>query len=269
MDRHAPSPSDTLDQPTREFYVSALNCMDRSGVPYCVAGAYALAAHAGIVRHTKDLDIFLRRQDMSQAIAAFQQAGFRTERTHPHWLAKVFADQSVAPGAFVDLIFRAASGLWEVDEPWLSHAMPGEVVGRVAPLCPAEELIWSKAMVMERNRFDGADVAHVIQARGRELDWPRLLRRARGHEGVLLGHLAFYRYIYPADARKVPDEVMEELFRRVREERPPAVPLCRGTLLSWDQYLPDVTERGMIDGRLRPWGNLTQEEITRWTEAEK
>lgn len=268
MDRQAPAPDEYLDEPTRQFYLRAMDILDRSRVPYCVAGAYALAAHAGIVRHTKDLDVFLRREDTARATAAFEKAGYRTERTHPHWLAKAFAREPA--DAFVDLIFRAASGLWDVDDEWLKHAVPGNVVGRTALLCPAEELIWSKAMVMERHRFDGADIAHVIQARGRSLDWDRLLWRAKGSDGILLGHLAFYQYIYPCDADHVPQRVMDELFRRMRDHRTsPDRRVCRGTILSWDQYLPDVNERGFADGRLRPHGKLTAEEIAVWTAAAK
>ena len=267
MDRKAPSPSDLLDAPTREFYLLALDVLDASGVPYCVAGAYALAAHAGIIRHTKDLDVFLRREDLPRATAALADADLRIEHTHPHWLAKAFAPPPT--DAFLDLIFRAASGIWEVDTEWVSHARPGLVIGRSAPLMPPEELIWSKAMVMERHRFDGADIAHVLHARGRELNWDRLLRRAAGHDGVLLGHLAFYRYIYPCDADNVPIEVMEELLRRVKDHTAPREQVCRGTLVSWEQYLPDINDRGLIDGRLKPWGKLTPDEVARWTAAEK
>lgn len=264
---HLPTPADKLDVPTRQFYLEALDILDRAGVRYCVAGAYALAAHAGIVRHTKDLDIFLRREDLKRATEAFAACNCRIEHTHPHWLAKAFAPPPT--DAFIDFIFRAASGMWEVDDEWLKHAVAGEVAGHPAPLCPAEELIWSKAMVMERHRFDGADIAHIIHSVGGTLDWDRLLRRSMGHEGILLGHLAFYRYIYPRDAELVPMRVMEELLRRMRDQSKADVALCRGTMLSWEQYLPDVKKRGMVDGRLKPWGKLTQQEIDRWTAAPK
>ena len=263
----APSPADKLDEPTRRFYLDALELLDRAGVRYCVAGAYALAAHAGIVRHTKDLDIFLKRDDMPRATEAFRRSGCRIEHTHPHWLAKAFAPPPT--DAFIDFIFRAASGMWEVDAEWLDHAVAGEVAGQPAPLCPAEELIWSKAMVMERHRFDGADIGHILHSVGANLDWDRMVRRSLGHEGILLGHLAFYRYIYPREADYVPMRVMETLLRRIAEHSKPDVPLCRGTMLSWEQYLPDIKKRGMVDGRLKPWGRLTQEEIDCWTAAPK
>jgi hypothetical protein len=38
-------------------------------------------------------------------------------------------------------------------------------------------MIWSKAFVMERERFDGADVAHLLRSMGPRLDWDRILRR--------------------------------------------------------------------------------------------
>lgn len=267
MDRKAPSPSDHLDADSRDFYLKSLDVLDEAGIPYCVAGAYALAAHAGIVRHTKDLDVFLRRDDLPVAAAALEDVGCRIEHTHPHWLAKAFAPPPTE--AFVDLIFRAASGIWEVDDEWVSHTRPGIVMGRTTPLIAPEELIWSKAMVMERHRFDGADIAHVLHASGPAINWERLIQRAAGHEGILLGHLAFYRYIYPCEADHVPIAVMEELLSRVRDHAAPREQVCRGPLVSWEQYLPDINERGLRDGRLKPWGKLTREEVIRWTAAEK
>jgi len=44
-------------------------------------------------------------------------------------------------------------------------------------LTPVEEMLWSKAFVMERHRYDGADIAHLIRARGEHFDWNRLLQR--------------------------------------------------------------------------------------------
>src|SRR5688572_14500321 len=46
-----------LDPATLDFYLRAIDVLDGCGVPYLVGGAYSLAYHAGIVRHTKDLDV--------------------------------------------------------------------------------------------------------------------------------------------------------------------------------------------------------------------
>src|SRR5687768_13558392 len=79
-----------LDDQTLQFYLKALDIVEDAKIPYCLAGAYCLAYYAGIVRHTKDLDLFVREQDIPALEDAFEAAGYRTERTHPHWLAKAF-----------------------------------------------------------------------------------------------------------------------------------------------------------------------------------
>ena len=52
-----------LNPKTRAFYVRTLAVLNEAGVPFLVGGAYALAKHAAIERHTKDLDIFVRTDD--------------------------------------------------------------------------------------------------------------------------------------------------------------------------------------------------------------
>ena len=259
-------PSDVLDSATRDFYLRALNVLDRTGVNYVVGGAYAMAYHAGIVRHTKDLDVFLLRQDLSTALQTLDSAGYRTELTHPHWLAKAYDH---GEGAFIDLIFGSGNGICPVDEEWLGNAVDGQVLGRDARLSPAEEIIWSKAFIMERNRFDGADVAHLLLARGRQLDWARLLHRFNGAQRVLLAHLVLFGFIYPSEKSAIPSWVMDEVIGRVRGESATVDRVCRGTLLSWEQYLPDLRDRGFEDGRIVPLGRMTAEEIERWTNAPK
>jgi hypothetical protein len=41
----------------------------------------------------------------------------------------------------------------------------------------------------------------------------------------------------------------------------------QGTLISREQFLPDVAEWGYRDGRLPPTGNMTPEDIGEWTDA--
>ena len=259
-------PAEHLDAATKNFYLKSMEILERAGVKYCVAGAYALACHAKIIRHTKDLDVFLRHDDLAKALAAFEKAGYRTERTHPHWLGKAFADDA---DAFVDMIFRSANGLCPVDDEWIEHAVHGQVMGRAAPLCPAEEMIWSKAFVMGRERFDGADIVHLVRARGEHLDWNRLLRRFERHEEVLLGHLVFFRFVYPSERTRVPSWVLDRLINDMRAAPAIGEDVCRGTLLSWDQYAVDVEKWGYRDSRLSPYGGLTDDEVDVWSKAEK
>jgi hypothetical protein len=254
-----------LDAETRRAYTRALQALRGAGVEFLIGGAHALAPYTGIIRDTKDLDVFLRRQDCEGALAVLAEAGFTTELTYPHWLGKAYLEDR-----FIDLIFSAGNGVAVVDDLWFAHAPPGEVVGIPVLLCPPEEMIWSKAFIMERERYDGADIAHLLLARGRELDWRRLLRRFGPRWRVLLSHLVLFGFAYPGERDVIPDDVMAHLLRRLDRERAEPVPrarLCDGTLLSREQYLVDVTQRDYEDGRLTPRGEMTAPEIAHWTAA--
>ena len=135
---------------------------------------------------------------------------------------------------------------------------------------PPEEIIWQKAFIQERERFDGADVAHLIRARGQTLDWRRLLDRFGPNWPVLLSHLILFRYIFPSEKDCIPAEVMRELWGRWQADLAvpaPADAPCRGVLLSRMQYLPDLERDGFSDVRLRPDGKISADEVKAWTDA--
>ncbi len=254
-----------LDPGTREFYCRAIAALKEAQVPFLVGGAYAFERYTGIVRHTKDFDIFVRPADLNHTLAAFAAAGYHAELAFPHWLAKAFSG-----GDFVDVIFGSGNGITAVDDGWFAHAVDARVLGVPVQLIPAEEMIWSKAFIQERERFDGADVAHLLRAQAERLDWPRLLRRFGRHWRVLLSHLLLFGFIYPGERATIPAAVMRELLGRAERELtapPPTDRVCQGTLVSREQYLVDVDRWGYQDARLVPHGNMTEEAIEHWTAA--
>jgi hypothetical protein len=254
-------------------YARALEALAADAVPFLVGGALALGAYCGIQRDTKDLDVFVTAADLHRALGALGHAGFRTEVTYPHWLAKAYADER----HFVDVIFNSGNGGAPVDAEWFTNAREAIVFGVPVGLCPVEETIWSKAFVMERERFDGADIAHLLLACAETLDWDRLVRRFGPHWPVLLAHLVLFAFAFPDDAGSIPRSVMDELVGRLRREgadaptgqageRPRMTSVCNGTLLSREQYLPDMAH-GWRDARLAPSGGMTADAVARWTEA--
>jgi len=223
---------------TRQRYVTALRAAAQSAIPFLIGGAYALGHHTGIRRWTKDLDLFVRPEDVGPLLAALRSAGLETEVTFPHWLAKAHLGEDT-----IDVIFSSGNGVARVDDDWFAHSVPTTVMGVRARLCPPEEMIWSKAFIMERERYDGADIAHLIRACHARLDWDRLLARFGPDWRVLLSHLALFGYVYPAERRAVPDSVMQTLARALIAESTAPAPrqrICRGTLLSRQQYLTDI-----------------------------
>jgi Uncharacterised nucleotidyltransferase len=224
----------------------ALRALASSDVPFLVAGAYAFFEYTGIFRDTKDLDLFLERSALVDAFRVLEEAGFRTEVSDPGWIGKAWRGPW-----FVDLIFSSGNGVAVVDELWFEHARPGRVMGVPVLLAPPEEMIWSKSFVLERERYDGADVNHLLRATGDELDWDRLLRRFDRYWEVLLSHLLLYRFAYPGERSKVPDDVLRTLVGRLEDELGTDHPraICRGNLISRVQYLHDLEHLGYEDGR--------------------
>jgi hypothetical protein len=246
------------------FYRDSLQILDASGVPFLVGGAYAFGYYTDITRHTKDLDLFVRPDDAPAVLDAFNTAGYRTEMVFSHWLGKVYHHDD-----FIDVIFSSGNAWCTVDDLWFDHAVEGTALGTKVRLIPAEEMLWQKAYIMERERFDGADVNHLLRARGRQLDWNRLLARFGRHWRVLLSHLVLFAFVYPDDRDQIPVEVVRLLTTRLLEE-PPASrddPLCQGPLLSRMQYLADTEDWGYVDPRRPPLGRMTEEQIVRWTDA--
>jgi len=249
------------------FYRAVLRALKQADVEFMIGGTYALARYTGIDRRTKDLDLMIRRGDWSASARALRAEGIYTRLSFPHWLGKALSGKSQ-----VDIIFSGGNGLTRVDDEWFARAVPARVLGFNVLLNPPEELLWSKSFVMERERYDGADVAHIILAYGDRMDWRRLMDRFGRYWRVLLSHLVLYGFIYPSARTRVPAWVLHELMERLAGEvdSPDADdPVCYGTLLSWSQYLGDVLGGSFRDARIRPYGNLTAEEVARWTSAEK
>ena len=239
--------ADLLEE--RAAHRKALTILQEAGLRPMVGGAYALRTHTGFWRDTKDLDLFLTKARIHEALDLLDRAGFRVEMTDPLWIAKAFAGSY-----FIDLIFCSGNGIAAVDQEWQENAARALVLDRESLIVPAEEMIWQKAYIQERERFDGADIHHLLRAKGAAMDWTRLLRRFGDHWPVLYGHLIAFWFAFPSDRAQLPKWVMQELsdlMARGLGDKPVTERLCRGTLLSRQQYLWELDEHGYIDTRER------------------
>jgi hypothetical protein len=244
----APEHLSSEGQVEQDAHRKALRILQEQGFEPMVGGAYALRMHTGLWRDTKDLDLFLRKDRVEGALAALGAAGYRTEFTDPLWIAKAFAGPY-----FIDLIFSSGNGIAVVDEHWRRRAETCEVLGRPSLVVPAEEIIWQKAFIQERERFDGADIHHLLRCKGAKLDWDHLLWRfGEKYWELLFVHLITFRFSFPCQKDQVPGWVMRELMGRMaKREEQEASPdrVCRGTLLSRQQYLHETNVEGYLDGR--------------------
>jgi hypothetical protein len=240
-----------IPEDEREVYKRALGALNGAGVPYVVAGAYAIYAHTGIYRQTGDLDLFVEPSVLVPAMHALRGAGFRARLEQPHWLAKALDDGEGGSGQFVDLIYGMGNGLAFIDRAWYRHSRPAILAATPVRMAPAEELLWHRLFISERHRQDSADIAHLIVGLGPRLDWRRLVERTGEHWPLLLAQLQVFQYVYP-DMDCVPQWVLADLLDRARAElaRPRAgARITRGPLISRFSFAIDVHEWGFRDLR--------------------
>lgn len=256
-----------LDPDKLGFYRSTLELFEKEGLPFLVGGTHAYYRYTGIARETKDFDVFVRRSDYPRFEETLRKAGYQTELKFPHWLGKIYKDK-----AFIDLIFSGGNGEAAVDDEWFEHSVEGRIFGLPVRLAAPEEMIWSKSYVMERERYDGGDVMHLMLRTGKRLHWDRLVRRFGDHWRLLFMQIVKFGFVYPSERWRIPREVTEELMRRFNEElnqRSPEAKVCYGTVTSRAQYLIDVREWGFQDARREPYGSLSPEDVEAWTAAIK
>lgn len=224
------------------LFREVLALLNERGVPYAVSGAFALREHTGICRNTKDLDLFLAPEDVPQALTELKNEGFETEVKDPVWLAKAHRDDF-----FVDLITGMSNGIVTVDRSWIERATPSQILGVPVRVLAAEELLVSKLFIAFRERFDGADIVHVIYGTRGRLDWNRLVQLVGEHWQLLLWTLVLFQYVYPQEARSVPQHIWSELLQRFRNNlnSPNTGANFRGSLLDERMFAIDVNEWGL------------------------
>jgi hypothetical protein len=88
-----------------EFHRRTVAALHAAEVPFLIGGAYMVEVCGGVSRSTKDFDLYVRPNHVKAALLALACAGYKTELTFPHWLAKARYE-----GDIVDLIFRAGNG---------------------------------------------------------------------------------------------------------------------------------------------------------------
>lgn len=240
-----PPPSSLAPVDADAFYADSLKILHQSRIPFLVAGTFAVNCYTGINRATKDLDIFCKAGHFPRILLHFKDHGFDVEIEDERWIAKVRRG-----ACFFDVIFASATAVVTVTDAWLQESHPAELYGVPVQLTPPTEMIWSKALLQNRHRYDGADIAHLILRQSERIDWQRLLTHMEQYWEVLLIHVLNFRFIYPSERDRVPRWLFEELLQRARQQADlplPQTKVCRGRLFSPEDYRVDVQEWGFAD----------------------
>jgi hypothetical protein len=219
-----------------KIYGRVLAGAREAGLRFAAGGAFAAAAHTGHWRNTKDLDLYLLPGDRERMIAVVNAAGlvdlYDQEAYDRRWIYRATAE-----GVIVDVIWAMANQRAEVDQAWLARGPEVTLRGERLRVIPAEEIIWAKLYVFQRERNDWTDVLNILYYRAEGLDWVHLLRRLENDARLLAGVLSVFAWLTPARAQLVPGWVWEKL------RLPPPAP---------EEMTGDEAERAALFDS-RPW----------------
>ena len=238
-----------LDHEKQQIYALGIRALVEAHARFLVGGGFALFSYLGRWRTTKDVDIFIRADDLHSVLHILMRAGFQCEITDTAWLAKARRDD-----ACVDVIFCSYNGLFPVDDGWFANSRRAVVLGIPARIVGPEEIITSKAFVAARDRFDGADISWLIRATAGSIDWQRIEDLMGEHWQVLLWQLLHFLYVFPSERHLIPTQLLVRLVSKLGDEvsadhYEPLI--CRGPMLDPKLYQAEIVVRGAADPRPR------------------
>jgi hypothetical protein len=179
------------------------------GLQFAIGGGFATMAYTGQWRDTKDIDFFILARDKDEMIRILTDSSladyYDQQPYERHWIYRSYKEDII-----VDVIWAMANGRAVVDEGWL-QGPEVELDGEHFRLVPAEETLWSKLYVLQRDRCDWPDALNLIYSMGTDLNWRRLLQRVDEDAPLLSALLSVFGWLCPERARELPSWVSAEL----------------------------------------------------------
>jgi hypothetical protein len=178
-------------------------------IPFALGGAFALAAHTGRLRNTKDLDIYVLpryRKPMIELVTALGLRDYYNRIPYDRW----WIYRSHTGDTIVDVIWAMANRRARVDELWISGPEI-ELCGRSIRVLPAEAILWDKLYILQRDRCDWPDVMNLLFCAAGRIDWEYLIGRIGEDLPLLSGALSVFRWLAPRRAQALPAWVWDRL----------------------------------------------------------
>jgi hypothetical protein len=133
-------------------------------VPFVLGGGMSAWARGG-PRSEHDVDFLLKPEDADTALAAFEAAGWQTEKPPEGWLYKTWHEN----GALVDLIFSPASG--PITDEMIERAPLAEVMALRVKVSTLEDVLVSKLLAMTEQEPDFGSLLEWARALREQIDW--------------------------------------------------------------------------------------------------
>ncbi len=227
-------------------YKTAMEAAREAGVPFLVAGAFALGVYTGRWRSTKDIDLIVMPHHRAAIIQALENAGFEDFYAQtPYDRGWIY--RSTRGGYIVDVIWRMANRRSDVDAEWFDHAVNVRVGGTGFAVIPPVELLWHKLYVLQRDRCDWPDVLNLLYAAGDKLDWARLLRRAGPDARLLEAVMVVFEWMCPGRINALPGWLRERFHLEAQSPDAPEILPHRASLLDTREWFDSVPEKHLPD----------------------
>jgi hypothetical protein len=174
-----------------------------AGVEFLLGGAFGLAAYTGRWRNTKDIDFFVLPEAREAAVAALTRIGF-TDYYDTLAYDRGWIYRATREGVIVDIIWSTPNRRAEVDGQWFARARPVQVRNEELRAIPAEELLWIKLYVMQRDRCDWPDLINLLYAASAQLDWEHVKQRLQDDLPLLQALLLVFAWVCPDRVSDLP-----------------------------------------------------------------
>ncbi|HZR96722.1 MAG TPA: nucleotidyltransferase [Gaiellaceae bacterium] len=133
-------------------------------IPFVLGGGLAAWARGG-PKTEHDVDFMVRPEDAETALAAFDRAGWKTERPPEGWLYKAWHEN----GALVDLIFCPSGG--PITDEIIDRANLHEVLALRIRVFSLEDVMTTKLLSLTEQEPDFGAVLEIARALREQIDW--------------------------------------------------------------------------------------------------
>ena len=142
-----------------------------AGVPYALAGGYAVWARGG-VESTHDVDFIVAEDQVAAAAALLEDNGFEHVECPEDWLLKVGRG-----GIVVDLIHRLPTGI--VDEAMLARCDQISVDSVRMPVMPATDLLLNRLLALGEHACDFSPILGFARSLREQVTWDVVRRESK------------------------------------------------------------------------------------------
>lgn len=214
-DKTDPTPAsdswmDSIPESEWAFYQKVIQAVRGLDISFALGGAFAVAAHVGLWRNTKDLDLYVCPEERQRVIDTLNHLGLKDYyEVLPYdrnWIYRSYKEDII-----IDIIWAMPNQRTLVTDTWLEAGPTLHLRGEEVRVVPAEEMIWGKIYVLQKERSDWTDIFNLIYAVGPQMDWPRLIEDLDMDAPLLGAVLQVFAWLTPGRARELPGWLWERL----------------------------------------------------------